>query len=116
MKYLLIINEGPYGNEKPYNALRLSMTLQKEHQAEIQIFLMGDAVVNAMSGQKTPDGYYNMERMLKSVLNKGGIIKLCGTCMEARGITEETIVKGCQKSTMVELAALTDHADRVIVF
>ena len=116
MNYLLIINEGPYGNEKPYNALRLAMTLQKEHQAEVRIFLMGDAVVNAMTGQKTPDGYYNMERMLKGVLVKGGIVKLCGTCMEARGISEEMIVKGCQRSTMIELAGLTNQADQVLVF
>jgi len=116
MNYLLIINEGPYGNEKPYNALRLAMTLQKEHQAEIEIFLMGDAVVNAISGQKTPDGYYNMERMLKGVLVKGGFVKLCGTCMDARGILEEMIVKGCQRSTMVELASLTNNADQVLVF
>jgi len=27
MKYLFIINDGPYGNERPYNALRLALNL-----------------------------------------------------------------------------------------
>jgi len=116
MKYLFIINEGPYGNEKPYNALRLAMTLQKEHQIEIQVFLLGDAVVNAIAGQKTPDGYYNMERMLKGVLAKGGVVKLCGTCLDARGITDEGVVKGSQRSTMIELAELSSKADQILVF
>lgn len=70
MKYLFIINKGPYGSEEPYNALRLAMTLLKEREASVSIFLMGDAVVNALSGQQTPDGYYNMERYLKGVLAK----------------------------------------------
>ena len=25
--YLLIVNDGPYGNERPYNALRLALNL-----------------------------------------------------------------------------------------
>jgi len=45
MKTLLIINDAPYGTEKAYNALRLAMTLQREHpDVEIRIFLLGDAV------------------------------------------------------------------------
>ena len=44
-KILIIINDAPYGTEKAYNALRMAMTIQKEHQeAEIKIFLLADAV------------------------------------------------------------------------
>lgn len=35
MDYLIIINDGPYGTERAYNALRLAMSLQKEKQAEL---------------------------------------------------------------------------------
>src|SRR6266498_4394577 len=70
---LLIINDAPYGSEKAYNALRMAMTLQKEHaDVQIRIFLMADAVACALPGQSTPQGYYNIERMLKSVLAKDG--------------------------------------------
>lgn len=73
MKILFIINDAPYGSEKAYNALRMAMTLQKEHpDVEIRIFLMADAVTCALPTQTTPQGYYNIERMLKAVINKGG--------------------------------------------
>ncbi|MFW5838689.1 MAG: DsrE/DsrF/TusD sulfur relay family protein [Bacillota bacterium] len=116
MNYLFIINEPPYGNEKPYNALRLAMTLQKEQDAEVNMFFMGDSVVCAMLNQKTPDGYYNLERMVKSVARKNGAIYLCGTCMDARGLTEAAVVDLAKRSTMSELAKLTNNADKILVF
>ncbi len=76
MKYLLIINDGPYGSERSYNALRLAMNLQKEAQADITLGLIGDGVVNAIKGQDTPQGFYNIERMLKAVMAKKGKVKL----------------------------------------
>lgn len=76
VKYLLIINDGPYGTEKAYNALRLGMAMQKERNADVKVFLMADAVANAVAGQDTPQGYYNIERMLKGILAKGGEVKL----------------------------------------
>ncbi len=76
MKYLIIVNDGPYGSERAYNALRLAMNLQTEAAADVSISLVGDAVHNASAGQKTPDGYYNMERMLKAVIAKNGQVKV----------------------------------------
>lgn len=116
MKYLFIVNEAPYGSEAAYNALRLATTLQKEQDADVAIFLMGDGVVNAIQGQKTPDGYYNMERFLKGALAKKATVKLCGSCMDARGITDTMILKRTERSTMSELAQLTESADKVLVF
>ena len=116
MKYLLILNESPYGNEKPYNALRLAMALQKDYNSDIDMFFMGDSVVGTMKNQKTPDGYYNLERMVKAVIRKNGNIYLCGSCMDARGISEENIIEGTLKSTMAQLAELTEKADKVLVF
>ena len=68
-KVLFVMNDAPYGSERMYNALRLAHALaKKEPTVEVAIFLMADAVIAAMAGQKTPDGYYNIERMLKRVL------------------------------------------------
>jgi uncharacterized protein involved in oxidation of intracellular sulfur len=53
--------------------------------------------------------------MLKSVLRKGQVL-LCGTCLQARGISEEELVAGARISTMPELAELTVAADKVLVF
>ena len=72
--YLLIINDGPYGNERPYNALRLAMNLAKREGTCVRVFLMGDGVQCAVKGQDTPQGYYNIERMLTSVLRQGEVV------------------------------------------
>lgn len=86
-KILIVINDAPYGTEKAFNAFRMAMTLQKEHQdVEIRIFLLADAVFCAIPIQKTPSGYYNIKRMLQSIINKGGKIKACGSCSEAHGV------------------------------
>jgi len=117
MKYLIIINDAPYGTEKAYNALRLAMQVQKDYQnAEVRIFLMADAATCALPNQNTPNGYYNIERMLKSIISKGGKVKICGTCADARGIKNIPLIDGCQISTMAELAAWTMDSDKVLVF
>jgi uncharacterized protein involved in oxidation of intracellular sulfur len=71
--YLLIINDGPYGNERPYNALRLAMNLAKRDGTSVRVFLMGDGVQCAMKGQDTPQGFYNIERMLIPILRNGDV-------------------------------------------
>ena len=117
MKTLFIINDAPYGTEKAYNALRLAMALQKEHpQTEVLIFLMADAVTCALSQQKTPQGYYNVERMIKAVINKGGQIKLCGSCCEARGLSQLALIDGTEISTMSQLAQWVVETDKVLTF
>ena len=52
MKYLFVLNEPPYGNERSYNGLRLALSLAKQSSTEIRVFLMGDAVALAKSGQQ----------------------------------------------------------------
>ena len=117
MKYLIIINDAPYGTEKAYNALRLAMTIQKDFpEIEVRIFLMADAATCALPNQNTASGYYNIERMLKAVLNKGGKVKICGTCADARGIKNLPLIEGAQLSTMAELTAWTIESDKVITF
>ena len=117
MKILILINDAPYGTEKAYNAFRLAMQIQKDHpENEVRIFLMADAATCALPNQNTPNGYYNIERMLKSVLNKGGQVKICGTCADARGIKNLPLIEGTQLSTMAELTAWTVESDRVINF
>jgi len=116
MKILIIINDAPYGTEKAYNALRMAIQLQKDHEADIRIFLIADAVSCAIPDQETPNGYYNIERMLKSILNKKGKIKICGSCADARGIKNLKLIEGAQLSSMAELAQWTIESDKVITF
>ncbi|MBU0655966.1 MAG: DsrE family protein [Gammaproteobacteria bacterium] len=117
MKILFILNDAPYGTEKAYNALRLAMALQKEQpETAVLVFLMADAVTCAIPHQNTPQGYYNLERMLKAVIHKGGQVKACGTCLDARGLKEMPLIEGVEASTMPQLAQWTLAADKVLTF
>lgn len=71
--YLFIINDGPYGSERPYNALRLAMNLVKHPEAAVRVFLLGDGVQCAIAGQETHEGYYNIERMMGSIARRGEV-------------------------------------------
>ena len=82
----------------------------------ICVFLMADAVTCALPDQITPNGYYNIERMLKVVLMKKGKVKLCGSCAEARGIKGLKLVEGAELSTMKELTQWTIESDQVVTF
>ena len=114
MKVLVILNDPPYGSERSYNGLRLAQNLGRQ-DAEVTVFLLADAVVCAKHGQKVPQGFYNVELMLKSVLRRGEVL-MCGTCMDARGLADEDMAEGARRSTMEELARRTLQADQVLVF
>lgn len=117
MNVLFIVNDPPYGTEKAYNALRLANQILKDHpETEVNIFLLADAVFCGIAQQKTPDGYYNVERMLKKFIRKGGTVKSCGTCMDARGIGEQQLQEGVQRSNMTEFGQWSIDADKVITF
>lgn len=117
MKTLFILNDPPYGTERCYNALRLAHALLKnDPESEVTVFLIADAVIAAKASQKTPDGYYNAERMLKRVLAGKGQVLLCATCMNARGLADAEMMAGARRSSMDELAAATMEADKVLVF
>jgi uncharacterized protein involved in oxidation of intracellular sulfur len=70
---LFIINDSPYGDERPYNALRLAINLAKREDAAVRVFLVADGVNCAIANQITPNGYYNIERMLKSLGRRGEV-------------------------------------------
>jgi uncharacterized protein involved in oxidation of intracellular sulfur len=117
MKALFILNEPPYGTERVYNALRLAQSLvKKDASTQVTIFLMADAVFAAKAQQKTPEGYYNIERMLRGILSGKGVVLLCSTCMDGRGIRDSELMDGARRSTMAELATATMEADKVLVF
>lgn len=115
-KNLFILNDGPYGTERSYNALRLAGAVSKREGEEVRVFLMGDAAACARAGQKVPTGYYNIEVMLGAVARHGGSVGVCGTCMDARGLAAEAPTEGAKRSTLDELTTWTQWAEKVVVF
>ena len=116
MKTLLIFNDAPYGSERTYNGARLAGALSRLAENQVRIFLIGDAASAAHSGQKVPAGFYNLELMLGGAVRHGAEIGVCGTCMDARGIQETSLLAGAHRSTLDELAQWTAWADKVLVF
>ncbi len=78
--------------------------------------LVTDAVACARRGQKTPDGYHNIERVLKRFASASHKILLCRTCKDARGLAEADLTDRAQCSTIDEPAAELLDPDKVIVF
>ena len=115
MKTLVILNDAPYGSERTYNGLRLAGSLARQG-AELRVFLIGDAVACAKIGQKVPSGYYNTQNMLGAVIRHGGMVGVCGSCIDARGITDGELAEGAVRSSLDELTAWTLEADRVVTF
>ncbi len=116
MKTLFILNDAPYGTEKSYNGLRLAGNLAKHETEQVKVFLIGDGATCAKRGHKLPNGYYNIELMLKVVARQKGEIGVCSSCMDARGIGDAELAEGTRRSSLDELTAWTQWADKVIVF
>lgn len=117
MSTLFILNDPPYGTELVYNGLRLAGNmLRMDEGHDLTVFLMGDAASAAKAGQSTPNGYYNVNKMLDNVLRRGGRVIVCGTCMDARGLTQEDLIEGAMRSTLDELTQVTLASDKVLVF
>lgn len=72
--------------------------------------------VAAMRGQQTPDGHYNLERMLSDILRQGDEILCCDTCRDAQGMSEDMLISGVCRSKINELADLTFASDKTLVY
>ena len=116
MKTLFILNDAPYGSERSYNGLRLAGALSNAEGEEVKLFLLGDAASCAKRGQKVAEGFYNIQIMLGRVARNEAEVGVCGTCMDARGITDAELMDGTRRSTLAELTSWTQWANKVIVF
>ena len=114
----LIMNTAPYGDEKIWNALRLAKALMVGgDKMKVNIFLIGDAVTTAKKGQKPPEGYYNLGKMLKELIDQGAQVVACRTCVNARGLTQEELVEGVRVGTTVgDLAEWIKTSQKVLSF
>ena len=114
MRILLVVSTPPYGSEGPYNALRLADALLTR-DAIVDVFLLGDAVHTGRSGQQPSSGA-SVEAQVRTALDRGAEVTLCGTCCASRGLSADEVIDGVRIGTMHELAELTVRADRVVSF
>jgi len=116
MKVLVILQGPPYGTEAAYNGLRLAGNLAKRDGVVVRLFCFGDAVGCAVADQQLPNGFYHLDRMLTAAAHHGAEIGLCGTCMDARGITNEVLVPEARRSSLDEVTDWVLWADKTITF
>lgn len=116
MRVLIILHAPPYDSEHAYEALRLAgALLQVEDDLELTVYLTAGGVLCAKRGQTTPNGYYNIERMLTPVLRKG-MVMACRSCLEVRGLTSSDLVDGVIEARLGDLAQLTLESERILVY
>ena len=116
-RYLFVLNDAPYVADRSYQALRLATNLLKrEPKPEVKVFLLGEGARCAKKGHQRASGEYNIEIMLQSVTKRGGLVVVCGTCMDARKITDEELVATTRRGTLDELTEWTVWAEKALVF
>ncbi len=111
----IVLQDAPYGNEKVWNALRLSQALVSVG-SKVRIFLYGDSVSAAKKGQSPPKGYYNVGDMLAALIEKGVEVKSCLTCTSARGLAQEDFIEGALIGKTIDLARWVHEGEKVMVF
>jgi uncharacterized protein involved in oxidation of intracellular sulfur len=118
MKVLIIFNHEPYDStDVTWNGLRLTDKLL-DAGCEVRIFLMNDAVDMARDVCLPPESYdQDLSQMLKALIARGVIVKVCGTCMARCGIyRNQPYFEGAEQSTMPALAEWVMDSDKVISF
>lgn len=85
-------------------------------ETEVVIFLMADGVNCAIPNQNTPNGYYNIERMLKLSTRGGTRLLLCGSCLDGRGLKNIELVDKAEISTMAVLTKHISESEKVLTF
>jgi len=114
---VLIICQGPaYGDEHSYNGLRLAGAMAKRDDTDVKVFLIGDAVTCAVAGQKLPDGYYHLDRMVTAAGRHGAEVGCCATCLDARAIADAQLVDPAHRATLEDLTDWVLWADKTVTF
>ncbi len=109
-EYTVMITHAPYGQEKPFTALRF---VQAAFSHKVNLFLIEDGVYVAKKGQKAD---VRVEDMLRDAIKSGVTVKLCGNCMEARGLSLDELVEGAEIGKMKELVEWVERSDKVLTF
>lgn len=91
------------------------MNFVKPEEPQMRVFLMGDGDQFAVNNQETPQGYYNIERMLTVILRYGEVATW-ETCLKVRGLRRGMLISDVQIGTMELLTDLTLDANKVLIY
>lgn len=113
---LILVNAAPYGSERSFSALRIAATLTlHDERPNVRLFFMSDAVGIAVSGQGTAE-IQTHELMLREIIGDGAEVKLCKSCVSARGLQNAKWIEGVSIGSLDDLARWTLEADSTLCF
>ncbi len=112
--FTVVISESPYGREKAYTALRFALTsLIDEH--DVNLFLVQDGVFVGLKDQ-APKQYPNHFELLENFVEEGGKLRICGVCINARGISNSDLIDGAEVVGMHDFVEWVAESDKVLMF
>lgn len=113
-KFTVVISESPYGREKAYTALRFAITaLIDEHN--VNLFLVQDGVFVGLKEQ-APKQYPNHFELLENFVEEGGKLRICGVCINARGISNSDLIDGAEVVGMHDFVEWVAESEKVLMF
>ena len=114
---LFIVNDSPYGGEKTFNALRFAINLQEDHghDVNIKVFAFSDSILRGIAGQNPNEGS-NVQQLIDILVAQGAEVKLCTSCVKARGLLEAKLIDGVTLGTLADVSEWTLWADKVLTF
>jgi len=101
--------------KRAWNALRLAMAMMTKG-VKVNIFLLEDGVTVAKKGQRPPEGYYNLEKMLAQLVQNGAKVRVCNTCLQARGLSQNDLVSGVEAGKILDLVEWIKESKSVLSF
>ncbi|MFX1503392.1 MAG: DsrE/DsrF/TusD sulfur relay family protein [Promethearchaeota archaeon] len=110
--FTIVIGDGGYTVERPYTMLRFAYTALLEGH-KINIFLVEDGIFVGKKNQD-PSTYDNIGKWMMDVISEGANVKACGVCMKARGLVEDELMEGIEKTTMNGFVEMCVEADNVL--
>ena len=116
-KLVVEITHAPYGRENAYAGLFIAMAWVSVGH-EVIVALHSDGVYAAKKGQLDPMKEISLpsvEKQITDIIGEGGRVIADRTCVEVRGLDEETMVKGVEVLDSDDLVKLVfEEGERVL--
>ena len=117
---LFIVNDSTYSGRK--NLQRCSFRHQYERRATarnvdnyLNLFCFSDAILCGIAGQNPNEGF-NIQQLIDILAAQGAEIKLCTSCVKARGLLDAKLIDGVTLGTLDDVSEWTLWADKVLTF
>jgi sulfur relay (sulfurtransferase) complex TusBCD TusD component (DsrE family) len=118
----IMLGEPPYGQERAYLTMRFILTALHEGH-NVNLFLFEEAIYlpkeEGESGETSADldeKLSNSKNLMKSAIEMGANVKVCGVCARERALSQDDLVEGATIGAMQDLIRWIMEADKVVSF